>query len=109
MTSPDDHTDTTTPQQQEQQPAPAEDQLVVTLPDDSSQPKDLALWAGVLVILSLVAYWPGTEGSFLWGDDRRVSDNTLLAQPGGLGKIWFARWHDEKDYPLPEYHPVAYT
>ncbi|HSV14283.1 MAG TPA: hypothetical protein VLI90_08485, partial [Tepidisphaeraceae bacterium] len=121
MSSPQDPTPTeSTPPPPEIAPAtattaptepgiPPEDSLVIMLPDESSQPKDLGLWAGVLVILTLVAYWPSTDGSFLWNDDRHVSDNRLLAQPGGLSTIWFQRWQDEKAYPLPEYHPVAYT
>lgn len=90
-------------------PAPPDsappEELILSLPDESTSLKDIALWAGVLVILTLVAFWPATEGRFLVRDDENVSENLLLARPGGLGTIW--SWQDGKHYPLPQYHPVT--
>jgi tetratricopeptide (TPR) repeat protein len=85
------------------------DSLVVTFPDESSTPKDMLLWAGVLVLLALVSYWPATDGKFIWNDDVNVSRNQLLLQPGGLGRIWTQRWSDPTKYPMPQYHPFTYT
>jgi tetratricopeptide (TPR) repeat protein len=88
------------------------DSLVITYPDDSSNPKDMALWAGVLVLLALVAYWPATDGKFVWNDDANVSRNVLLLEQGrqgGLGRIWTQRWSEPKAYPMAQYHPLTDT
>lgn len=83
--------------------------FTLTFPDESPDLRDLGLWAAVLVLLTLVAYWPVTEGQFIWQDSRTVADNVLLAQPGGMGIAWLGRWQDPGQYPLPQYHPVAFT
>ena len=80
----------------------AADSLVLTLPDESAAPKDVALWAGVLVLLALVVYWPTTNGSLLWNDLRNV-------QAADVSTIWAQRWADSAHYPLNQYHPVAAT
>jgi protein O-mannosyl-transferase len=89
--------------------SPPAEPMVLKLPDESSTPKDLALWAGMLVILTLIAYWPATDGQFISNDDRNVSANSLLAIPGGLGEAWFGRWSHPDQYPLAQYHPAAFT
>src|SRR5580693_4811846 len=92
-----------------QTPDDGGDSLVITFPDESSHPKDMLLWAGVLVLLTLVAYWPGTDGKFLWNDDVNVAKNALLRVPGGLSAIWSQRWSDPKHYPFAQYHPFTFT
>jgi tetratricopeptide (TPR) repeat protein len=86
----------------------AADQLELKLPDESSAPKDLALWAGVLVLLTLIAYWPATDGSFLWRDDR-AADSAQFVGPGALGRSWSQRWSSPESYGLSVYQPVALT
>ena len=89
-------------------PAVDADQLELKLPDESSAPKDLALWAGVLVLLTLIAYWPATTGSFLWRDDRAAQSPQFVGA-GGLSRIWFDRWEAPARYGLPVYQPAALT
>ncbi len=89
--------------------APPDDSLVIVLPDESSTQKDIAMWASVLVILTLIAYWPVTDAKFIWNDGENVAQNYLLGRPGGLAKMWSQRWTDQKNDPLPQYHPVAFT
>jgi tetratricopeptide (TPR) repeat protein len=89
-------------------PDPSE-QLELKLPDESSAWKDLALWAGVLVLLALVAYWPALGGRFQWLDDRAVSDDVLLAKPGGMSYVWLGRWAQPGHYRFAAYQPVAFT
>ena len=95
-------------------PPDAAEQLELKLPDESAAWKDVGLWAGVLVLLTLVAYWPATAGRFQWLDDRAVAENRLLAAPGGLGYVWQGRWSDPAHYgyagqPYTVYRPVAFT
>jgi tetratricopeptide (TPR) repeat protein len=110
MTSPDDRrADAPLPQDPQSTGQDDADSLVISLPDESSEPKDLWLWAGVLVILTLVAYWPITDGAFISQDEKHVSANQLLARPDGMAVAWTKRWESAKDYPLPQYHPMAFT
>ncbi len=87
------------------------DQLELKLPDESGAPRDIALWAGVLVLLSLVVFWPAIGGSFQFLDDRAVQKNVLLAKPGGLSGVWTGRWDTAARYGkyFPVYEPVAFT
>jgi tetratricopeptide (TPR) repeat protein len=87
--------------------AAAAEQLELKLPDESSAPKDIALWAGVLALLTLIAYWQATSGSFLWRDDATGAAPQILA-PGAISRIWFERWQDPKAFSEPMYQPVAW-
>lgn len=84
------------------------EQLELKLPDESSSPRDLALWAGVLALLTLIAYWPATNGDFLWRDDRAATSPRFVGT-GALGRNWFDRWDTPQSFPLPAYQPVALT
>ncbi len=110
MTAPDSPAADPTPTDPATGPAadPSE-QLELKLPDESDGWKDLALWAGVLVLLSLVAYWPSANGPFQWLDGRAVAGDRLLAIPGGMGDVWAGRWQDPARYPFPVYQPVAFA
>jgi tetratricopeptide (TPR) repeat protein len=88
--------------------AAAAEQLEFKLPDESSAPRDLALWAGVLALLTLIAYWQATSGSFLWRDDTAATAPQMIA-PGALSRIWFERWQNPKDFSQPMYQPAAWT
>jgi tetratricopeptide (TPR) repeat protein len=79
-----------------------DDSLVLRLPDESSSPRDMALWAGMLALLVLIVYWPATDGQFIWLDARNL-------QPTDLSTIWAGRWQDASHYPMLQYHPVTYT
>jgi tetratricopeptide (TPR) repeat protein len=83
------------------------DQLELKLPDESAAPRDLALWAGVLMLLVLVAYWPATSGRFLWGDRHLVVDNLWVRYPGGLADGWAQRWKQPERYPFAIYQPIT--
>jgi tetratricopeptide (TPR) repeat protein len=86
----------------------AADQLELKLPDESSAPRDLGLWAGVLMLLVLVVYWPATGGKFLWGDRHIVVDNQWVRHPGGLVDSWTRRWQNAT-YPFAMYQPMTAT
>ena len=71
--------------------------FVITLPDDPSSGNDWYLWAGVLALLTLVAFWPAITGIFLWDDDHQIT----LNQTGiGLLHIWVPRLETIQYYPL---------
>ena len=85
----------------EQQPEPNQDQasaaagdvdqgeqLVLTSPEDARTPKEMALWAGVILLIALTIYSPALRGDFLWDDNRHVSDNRNLRDATGLANIW---------------------
>ena len=45
-------------------------------------------------VIALAGWWvfaPALRGGWLWDDDGEVSQNALLRDPTGLGKIWFSR------------------
>ena len=42
----------------------------------------------VIVLGAWLAYRPVLRGGWLWDDDREVSQNPVLREAGGLGKIW---------------------
>ena len=55
-------------------PAPP---FVIALPDEPTSSEDWYLWAGVLALLALVAFWPAIWGNFLFDDDRQYLDCLL--------------------------------
>ncbi|MGB8356776.1 MAG: tetratricopeptide repeat protein, partial [Chthoniobacteraceae bacterium] len=65
--------------------------------------KSPLLLAGLLIILTLLAYIPATHGGYIWDDDVYVTDNTLLTAPDGLRRIWLSL-----DSPS-QYFPLVYT
>lgn len=58
--------------------------------------------AAAIVALTLVAYIPAMSAGFIWDDDAYVTDNTLLRNVEGLGRIWVPR-------ETPQYYPVVFT
>src|SRR5688500_17405603 len=88
------------------------DQLVLTSPDAAATPRDFALWAGVLFLLTLAAYGPALRGSFLWDDDRHVERNVSLRTLDGLRRIWFEPPLPGSPRDLsrpPQYYPLTHT
>ena len=57
----------------------------------------LALVAGTILV-----YCPVWHGGFAWDDDLHITENRLVAEPGGMGKIWFSR-------EAPQYYPLVFT
>jgi tetratricopeptide (TPR) repeat protein len=46
-----------------------------------------------LVLIAATGWWvysPVLHGHWLWDDDRYITDNPLLREPGGLAKIWLS-------------------
>jgi tetratricopeptide (TPR) repeat protein len=65
--------------------------------------KTLLLWAGIIVLLTLLAYIPAMRGGYIWDDNAHITDNAALRSSDGLAKIWF----DPK--VLPQYYPLVHT
>lgn len=64
-----------------------------------------AAGAAVIILLTLLAYWPAIHGSFIWDDDEYVINNPLLndAVRGGLSTIWL------QPSASPQYYPAVFT
>lgn len=62
------------------------------------------LWMGVaaIVVLTCVAYLPAMSAGFIWDDDAYVTENALLRDLDGLGRIWIPR-------QTPQYYPAVFT
>ncbi|PWU10973.1 MAG: hypothetical protein C5B50_24160 [Verrucomicrobia bacterium] len=50
----------------------------------------------------ILAYAPVWHAGFIWDDDRHVTQNPLLWEPGAWTKIWFSE-------DLPQYYPMLFT
>ncbi|MGD0388444.1 MAG: hypothetical protein ABSC42_05755 [Tepidisphaeraceae bacterium] len=74
--------------------------FVITLPDDPASGKDWYLWAAVLGLIALVAFWPAINGTFLWDDDQYVTQNKALQDVSGLKQIWKIPPGTIQYYPL---------
>ncbi|KAB2653955.1 MAG: tetratricopeptide repeat protein [Verrucomicrobia bacterium] len=51
---------------------------------------NLAVGAGIIALLSLIAYWPSLGGGFVWDDLILVAKNPLVTGESSLSNIWFA-------------------
>lgn len=56
----------------------------------------------LLVIITLIVYWPAIHSGFIWDDDTMLTNNPLIFVPHGLWKIWFST--DQADY-----FPLTYS
>jgi tetratricopeptide (TPR) repeat protein len=74
--------------------------FVITMPDDPASGGDWYLWAAVLALIALVAFWPAINGSFLWDDDQYVTHNHALLDASGLKEIWKIPPGTIQYYPL---------
>src|SRR5580700_4315946 len=74
--------------------------FIITLPDDPASGADWYLWAAVLALIALVAFWPAIDGSFLWDDDQYVTQNKALEDASGLREIWKIPPGTVQYYPL---------
>jgi tetratricopeptide (TPR) repeat protein len=82
------------PDSEESQP------FIITLPDDPASRNDWYLWAAVLALIALVAFWPAISGTFLWDDDQYVTQNHALLDASGLKEIWKIPPGTIQYYPL---------
>jgi tetratricopeptide (TPR) repeat protein len=74
--------------------------FVITMPDDPASGSDWYLWAAVLALIALVAFWPAINGTFLWDDDQYVIHNHALLDASGLKDIWKIPPGTIQYYPL---------
>jgi tetratricopeptide (TPR) repeat protein len=65
--------------------------------------KTLLLWAGLIFLLTLLAYIPAMRGGYIWDDDAHVTENAALRSFDGLKRIWF------EPKVLPQYYPMVHT
>src|ERR1700722_19803766 len=77
--------------------------FVIALPDDPASGRDWYLWAAVLALIALVAFWPAISGTFLWDDDQYVTQNKALLDASGLKQIW------EIPPGTIQYYPLTFT
>ncbi len=62
-----------------------------------------ALFAGAIVVITLLAYLPVlVDGGFIWDDDDYVTENQYLRDTDGLAQIWVPR-------KTHQYYPVVFT
>ena len=59
-----------------------------------------SLLAGLIILLTLVAYIPAMQGGFVWDDDDHLTANQTIRSLKGLGQIWFAPKSTYLYYPL---------
>src|SRR3989442_8218170 len=60
------------------------------------------LRAGLLVIITLVAYMPALRGGFVWDDDDHLTANPAMTAPHGLRMIW-------SSLAVSRYYPLTLT
>src|SRR5882724_11351968 len=57
---------------------------------------------GILILLLLfAAYWPALGAGYIWDDNLWLTQNPLLHNLKGLGRIWY-----DLD-SVPEYYPLT--
>jgi hypothetical protein len=61
-----------------------------------SSQKTILLWAGLIVLLTLLAYIPAMRGGYIWDDNAHITDNATLRSSDGLAI-------------LPQYYPLVHT
>ena len=67
-------------------------------------PKKTPAWVlplALLFLLVFTAYWPALHGAFMWDDDR-YPGNPLLAEVGGLARVWLPG-------QTVQYYPLTFT
>jgi tetratricopeptide (TPR) repeat protein len=81
-------------------PTPEAEQLIIRLPGQASDWKEVGLWAGVLALLALVIFFPATSGTLL---PRDVNWVRLTPMTGAMSAVWSDK------APVPAYEPMAFT
>ncbi len=54
----------------------------------------------VILVSTLLAYWPVFHGDWLWDDNTDVTGNPITQSPTGLWKIWFDPGSQLDYYPI---------
>src|SRR6266404_9249127 len=60
------------------------------------------VFAFLLVVVTLAAYFPALRNGFIWDDDMHLTQNPAVTSPGGLPAIWTS-------FVLPVYYPVTFS
>ncbi|HVT90753.1 MAG TPA: tetratricopeptide repeat protein [Tepidisphaeraceae bacterium] len=89
---------------------PAEDETGGLRELIENQPR-LAAWLGgaLIVVLTLIAYKPAIVAGYIWDDDHHVTNNPLIRDWQGLGRIWTDVFPHPSEYQLPQYYPLTHT
>jgi Flp pilus assembly protein TadD len=61
------------------------------------------LGGGLLVAVTVAAYFPALDNGFIWDDDQYVSANAALRSLDGLRRIWL------EPGAVPQYYPLTFT
>ena len=56
--------------------------------------------AAVIIVASVVVFWPALHGDWLWDDDVDITGNPITQSPGGLWNIWFNPGTQIDYYPI---------
>jgi hypothetical protein len=65
--------------------------------------KPVIFCAGLILLVTLVAYIPAMRGGYIWDDDSYITENPTLRTADGLRRIWF------EPRALPQYYPLVHT
>ena len=57
----------------------------------------------LLLLATCVVYVPVLNCGFIWDDDSYLTNNRLVTESGGLGRVWF------EPGPTPQYYPMVFT
>ena len=61
------------------------------------------LFIVLLMVATVVVYWPAMHGRFVWDDNEHIYDNQTLRSLHGLWEIWF------KPGATCQYYPLSFT
>lgn len=64
------------------------------------RPLVTATAGAALVVITWLVYLPVTDAGYVFDDDKYLTENPLISQPGGLGRIWFEPSASQQYYPL---------
>jgi len=59
-----------------------------------------SLLAGLLILITLLAYIPAMQGGFVWDDNDHLTENQNVKSLQGLARIWLAPKSNYLYYPL---------
>jgi protein O-mannosyl-transferase len=64
--------------------------------------RSLAADAGLIILLTLVAYLPAMTGGFVFDDNIYITDNPMVRAGDGLHRFWFTT-------EAPDYYPLTWS
>ena len=68
-----------------------------------SSDKTVIIWAGLIFLVTLLAYIPAMRAGYIWDDDHYITENSTLRTADGLRRIWL------EPKALPQYYPLVHT